>query len=292
MLIDRKGDFGPVNEAQRSLWKRLAVPVAAAVTCATVGLILAYVGYILGVVSLNVDELFGSGIFWCAIVYLLFAVPFRRAFQAFLEYLFTPPGTLVFILYVAIHLILYGFLFESILASVFGAGTLGVTPGFFVSTNVFLPPSITSAFFDVAFNPSIVATVPPIFSVVLSFYSISVAFVIAVLVLANVSRTKELNRIRSAAGRAKVFVVLPAAGIFFGASCCLSVAGVLSLISPTASAILSASWVFYATYFFLPVVAIVILYLNLLSVGRISTSLRSAARSRFNSPPQTGEGSP
>lgn len=228
---------------------------------------------------MNVDELFGSGIFWCAVVYFLLTVPLRRAVQTFSGYLFTLPGTVVFIFYMAVHLILYGFLFESIVASVFGFNTLAVTPGFFVSTNVFLPPSVTSTLFDVAFNPSIVVTLPPIFSVVLSFYSISVAFVIAILVLANMSQTMELNRARSAAGKARVFVVLPAIGIFFGASCCLSVAGVLSLISPTTSVILSASWVFYATYFLLPAVAIIILYLNLLSVGKISASLTSSVRS-------------
>lgn len=260
---------------QDSMAGRWIVPIGSAIVCASVGLVLAYFGYVLGVVSLNVDELFGSGIFWCAVVYLLLAFPFRKALQAFSEYVFTLPGTIVFVFYMAVHLILYGFLFESIVASVFGASTLAVTPSFFVSTNVFLPPSITSALFDVAFNPSIVATLPPIFSVVLSFYSISIAFVIAVLVLANIRQTKELNRVRSAAGKAKVFVVLPAIGIFFGASCCLSVAGVLSLISPTASVILSAPWVFYATYFLLPLVAIVVLYLNLLSVSKISTSLRA-----------------
>jgi len=267
-----------MSGVRKSTWERCAIPIGSAAACASVGLVLAYHGYMLGVVTLNIDELFGSGIFWCAVVYLLLAVPLRKAVAEFREYVFTIPGTLVFTFYMAIHLILYGFLFETIVASVFGPSTLAVTPGLFVSTNVFLPPSITSSLFDVAFNPSIVATVPPIFSVVLSFYSISVAFVIAVLVLANIGQTRDLNRVRSAAGKAKVFVVLPAVGIFFGASCCLSVAGVLSLISPTASAILSASWVFYATYFLLPAVAIVILYLNLLSVGRISTSLRSATR--------------
>jgi len=262
-----------VSGEQKPALERFALPLAASVTCASIGLVLAYVGYVLGVVSLNIDELFGSGIFWSAIIYLLLALPFRRAVHVFLEYFFTLSGKLVFALYMTIHLVLYGFLFESIAASLFGPATFAVTPGLFVSTNVFLPPSITNAFFDVAFNPSIVATVPPVFSLVLSFYDISVAFVIAVLVLANIGRTRKLNEVRSAAGKARVFVVLPAIGIFFGASCCLSVAGVLSLISPSASVILSASWVFYATYFLLPAVAIVILYLNLVSVGRILKNL-------------------
>ncbi len=104
----------------------------------------------------------------------------------------------VFVLYMAIHLLLYGFLFEVILTSVYGVGAFAVVPGLFVYTNVFLPPSLLGTIFDISYNPSIVITVPPVFSTALSFYSISVALVIAVLVLANVGKTKELGRLCTA----------------------------------------------------------------------------------------------
>lgn len=249
------------------------VDVLLALLLAFVGIALAYLGYSLGIRTLNFDELSGSGIFWFSVVFLLLGFPFYDAAKAFSKIVLTPFGMFVFVLYTTIHLLLYGFLFEIILASVYGTSALAESQAFFVTTNLFLPRSLLNAAFDVAFNPSIVLTFPPVFSAVLSFYSISAAIVIAVLVLANIGRTRELNKVRVAKGKARAFVVLPALGIVLGASCCLSVAGILSLISPAASATLLEPWVYYSTYFLLPAFAMILLYLNLLSVNKISASL-------------------
>ncbi|MGA2200038.1 MAG: hypothetical protein ABSG45_08885, partial [Nitrososphaerales archaeon] len=170
---------------------------------------------------------------------------------------------------------LYGFLFEAILTSIYGVSAFAVVPGFFVYTNVFLPPSLASTVFDIANNPSIVMTVPPVFSTALSFYSISVALVIAVLVLANVGKTKELGRLCTARRKARTFVALPALGIVFGASCCLSVAALIGLVSPAAALLASTLWIYYISYFLFPFIAVMLLYLNLRSIERISATLRS-----------------
>jgi hypothetical protein len=240
------------------------------------GAVLAYFGYLWGDVSLNPGELLGSFLFWYGVVYLLLTFPFRGALRSFLRYIREPLGASVFAGYLAIHLILYGFLLEVILASVFGSSYLAVTPALFATTNVFSPPSLTSAMLDLAYNPSIVLAIPPVFSAALSFYAISVALVIDVLVVASIGKTREISDLCSKGKRARSFVLLPALGIVFGASCCLSVAGLVSLVVPSAAELTSVLWVYLAIYFLLPSVAVVLLYLNLRSIEGISARLRSA----------------
>ena len=236
---------------------------------AFLGLALVGLGYALGEVPLNPDELVGPALFWCAAVFFLLAVPFREAAGIFSKYVRTPIGMVAFVLYMAIHLLLYGFLFDVVLASIYGVGSFASSAGFFLTTNLFTPLSLVSLLFDIAYNPIIVLTAPPVFSTALSFYSISAALVIAVLVVANIGRTRELGQIRTATGRARAFVVLPALGVVLGASCCLSVAGLVSLASPAAAVLTSSPWIYYVTYFLFPCVAVVILYLNLRSMGRL-----------------------
>jgi hypothetical protein len=245
-------------------------PALSALVVAAMGTAVVGLGYSLGEVSLNVDEVAGPAVFWVAAVFFLLAIPFRDATMMFAKSIRTALGAAAFVVYVAIHLLLYGFLFDVILASYYGIGALATTTGLFVTTNLFSPPSPVSVAFDLAYNPIIVLTAPPIFSGALSFYSISVALVIAVLVVANIGRTRELGRLRTATSRARAFVLLPAVGIVFGASCCLSVAGLISLATPAAAVLTSSPWIYYVTYFLFPCLAAGVLYLNLRSMGGTS----------------------
>lgn len=240
------------------------------------GVVLSYFGYVWGSVSLNPNELLGCVLFWYAVVSLLLTFPLREATRSFFQYISRPFGAGVFTGYLATHLILYGFLLEAILTSVYGRGASAVSPVFFVTTNVFFPPSLSSALFDVAYNPSIIMTVPPVFSAALSLYSISVALVIDVLIVASIGKTRELGELCTKGRKAKSFVALPALGIVFGASCCLSVAGLISLASPSASLLISTVWVYYVAYFFFPTIAVLLLYLNLRSIEKISAGIRSS----------------
>jgi len=230
---------------------------------------LSYFGYLWGEASPNLAELMGSLLFWSGTVYLLFAFPFRNLLASLPRYLRTSLGASVFVGYISVHLILYGFLLESIIASIFGSAYLAVSPVFFVSTNVFSPPSFVSAMLDLAYNPSIVVAVPPIFSAALTAYSISVALVIAILVAISVGKTREIGELCTRGKKARSFVLFPAIGVVFGASCCLSVAGLVSLAVPSAAALVSVPWVYYAVYFLLPSLAVLLLYLNLRSIDRI-----------------------
>ncbi len=256
-----------------------ALQIASGLAVAFYGVFLAYFGYLWGFASPNPAELLGPAFFFGGILFVLFALPLREAARSFLGSVRTRLGAAIFAGYLTVHLILYGFLLEEMLTLSFGSAALAVsTTGVFVYTDVFYPPSLTSALFDLTYNPSIIVTSPPVFTAALSFYSISVALVIAVLVVANVAETKKVGRLCSAGGRASSYVLVPVLGIVLGASCCLSVASLVSLYTlplTLAADVSSSLLVYYITYFFLPAFAGAILYLNLLSVRRIGSGLRS-----------------
>lgn len=252
-----------------------AGPIIQGTVFLSAGVILSYFGYLWRGASLNPNELLGSFLFWYAVVYLILAFPLRRATHVFSSYIRRPFGAAVFAIYITIHLVLYGFLLEAILASVYGGGVFGVSPGFLLTTNFFSPPSLTSVVFDLAYNPSIILTLPPVFSAALSFYSISAALIIAVLVVASVGKTREIGELCTKGAKARSLVVLPALGIVFGASCCLSVAGLVGLTAPQVSLLTSVIWIYYITFFILPATAAALLYFNLRSIEKISAALTS-----------------
>lgn len=241
------------------------------------GIILAYFGYLWGFASPNPVEVLGPGIFFGALLFVLFALPLRDAARSFVRSVRTRLGAGVFAGYLAIHLTLYGFLLEEILTLSYGSSLLAVpSAGLYVYTDVFYPPSLSSALFDLSYNPSIIVTTPPVFSAALSFYSIAIALVIAVLVVANVAETRSVGKLCSARKKARSYVLVPVLGVVLGASCCLSVAGLVSLYTlPLALAadVSGSMLVYYLTYYFLPAFAAVILYLNLLSIRKISKGL-------------------
>lgn len=239
------------------------------------GLSLSYFGYLWGEASPNPSELVGSLFFWLGFAYLLFVFPLREVARSLGTSLRRSHGAWLFACYLAVHLVLYGFVLEGILAVAYGTEVLAVSSGFIITTDVFSPPSLSSALFDLVYNPSIVATVQPIFSVALSFYSIFMATVIAVLVVTNVARTRELGELCTMWGRTRSFVLLPALGVALGASCCLSVAGLLAIAAPSLSVLESNIWAYYATYFAFPTLAVFLLWFNLRAIRRISAKLAS-----------------
>ncbi len=59
-----------------------------------------------------------------------------------------------------------------------------------------------------------------------------------------------------------------------GASCCLSVAALISLISPAATLLAATLWIYYISDFLFPFITVILLYLNLRSIEGITESLR------------------
>jgi hypothetical protein len=240
------------------------------------GLAISSMGYVANFSVMNPDEVVGPALFWIAIVVFLLASPLRAATRAFSRAIRRPAGAGIFVSYLTIHLILYGFVLDAIVASLYGAASVAQSFGVIVTTNLFQPPSVSALIFDVAYNPSIVLTAPPVFGVALSFYGIAVAVIIAILIIANIGQAQELGELRTQAKKARSYVVLPVIGIVLGASCCLSVAGVVALAVPSALASTSVTWIYYTTYFLLPSVAIALLYLNLQSVERIAATINAS----------------
>ncbi|MDG6904089.1 MAG: hypothetical protein JRN72_04745 [Nitrososphaerota archaeon] len=251
------------------------VPLSAALI---LGLALSYYGYVWAAPAVNPAEFAGALAFWTGLVFMVLAFPLRAALLDFSRSLRTALGPAVFGAYLATHLLLYGFILEGIVTAIQGPQLLGVsTPALLVYTDTFVPPSLLSALLDLSYNPAIIFAFPPEFSVVLSFYSISMAVVIGVLVVANVVKTRELGKLCTATKMARSFVLLPVVGVVLGSSCCVSVAGLVSLyLLPVAlaDALASNLILYYFTYFVLPAFAAVVLYLNYVSVAKFSLTLR------------------
>ena len=69
--------------------------------------------------------------------------------------------------------------------------------------------------------------------------------------------------------KSRAMVIFPALGIALGASCCLSVPLLVTVAAPSAAALSSSLWLYDATYFLFPPLAVVLLYGNLRSVEKI-----------------------
>jgi hypothetical protein len=236
-----------------------------------------FFAYLWGDASPNPAELLAPALFWYAVCFLLVAYPLRGAWDAFLQYIRTAVGAGVFALYLVIHVVLYGFMLESILVSFFDQPYASAAAKVLVTTSVFAPPSVANAVLALWFNPWITLTVPPVFDDALSFYSIAIALVIALLIVANIGRTRELGRACSGNLKSRSVLIFPALGIVLGASCCLSVPVLIVLAAPTAAALTASLWLYDVTYFFFPLFAVALLYLNYRTVDRAATKLLQAS---------------
>ncbi len=238
----------------------------------TVGVVVAYLGSARGAFQLNVDEVIGPVLFWYAVLLLLFCFPLRRAVSIAARAARTRLGAFVFWPYLGLHLFIYGFLLEAILAGIYGI-TLTIGPSFSIVTDAFVPPTALNALLDLSYSPSAVFTLPPALSGAFSLYSVSAAVVIDVLVVANVTEVIRLGELRTRRQKATSFVALPAVGVILGASCCLSLPALIALTYPSAAVTQSFQTVYSATYFLFPAFAGAVLYLNLRSVEGISRRL-------------------
>ena len=129
-----------------------------------------FFAYLWGATSPNPAELLSPAMFWYAVCFLLMVYPLRDAWRLFIEHVRTAFGAGVFAAYLALHVVLYGFMLESILVSVFDRPYVSAAANVYVTTSVFAPPSLTNAMFGLWFNPWITVTVPPVFDDALSFY--------------------------------------------------------------------------------------------------------------------------
>ena len=265
--------------AETQVRRSLAIPVHGLAVIA-LAVLTSYFAYVWGSAAINPAEILAPLLFWYGVSFLLLVYPLRAAARDFARYIRTVSGAAVFAVYLTIHLLLYGFLLEGILTSFLGKDFVSTAAGASLTTTVFTPPSALNALLSLWYNPWIAITIPPIFSTTLSLYSLVIAVMIDILIVANIGKTRELGKACSTVARSRSMVLFPALGIAFGASCCLSVPILFTVVVPSAAALASLLWVYDLTYFLFPPFAVVLLYLNLYSVAKITANVKLATDGR------------
>jgi len=220
------------------------------------------------------QELIGPIFFWYAVILLAFSIPLRAQVSACLQSLHTKLGSTIFVVYLAIHLVVYGFLLELLLSAIYGIAFI-LSPNLTIVTETFRPFTAQSVFYDITFNPSIYFDLPPVLSGSVSTYAVTVAVLIDVLILANISKAIELDKLTRSLAKARSYFVIPLVGLILGASCCVSVPALISYVYPAILTSSSFDWIYDTTYFFFPVFALLILYLNFYSMCKISDGLKA-----------------
>lgn len=249
-------------------------------TPALVGLsvALSYYSYFANVSSpFNPYEALASIIFWIAVVPLIFSFPLRSIFVQFANYLRTIRGVVAFLSYLSVHLILYGLLLEGVLAYIYKIPAVTTEFSYYFSSTPFYPLSPASIVTGLGFNPSLSLIFPPTYNLALSLYSISLAFIIAIIVTSNVMRVTELGKMCTIAQKSRALVLLPALGVIGGAACCLSLPVLISLATPAAVALSYSPTAYYIAYFVFPPAAAIGLKFNMDSTNRIATNLENFA---------------
>ena len=220
------------------------------------------------------QELIGPVLFWYAATLLALLFPLRATVSACLQSLRTNLGASIFITYLAIHLVIYGFVLELLLGATYGVA-FTLAPSLTVATEIFRPFTAESVFYDITFNPSISFDLPPVLSGAVSAYAVAVAVLIDVLVLANISKAVELDKLTNALAKVRSYFLIPLIGLILGASCCVSVPALVAYLYPTFLTSSSFDWIYDTTYFVFPAFAMFILYLNFYSMCKISDRLRA-----------------
>ncbi len=211
--------------------------------------------------------------FWVSIVGLVFLFPLRYVGALFVRYIRRVRGVLLFGSYLSVHMILYGLILEGIVAYSFKVPSLVSQASISLASVPLYPVSAVSILAGFGFNPSVDIFLPPVFVLALSFYTISISFIIAVLVLTNIMKVVEIGKMCGTALKSRTLVVLPALGVVGGAACCLSLPIFISLFAPTAAIITNTPIVWYAAYFIFPSATAVGLKYNMDSTVRIASKM-------------------
>ncbi len=210
--------------------------------------------------------------FWVSLFAFVAVYPLRRAFREAYEGMRSRRWLkALFPSYVAVHLLIYGFVLEEILQTIFGLTGYSVKPTVFFSLGnyAFYPHNLWNTLYSASLNPSVVMLVPPDLGAALGPFAVFSALVIGVLVVANLHRLVSLSgRFRRVGGS----VALPTISVVAGASCCLSIPELIGLFSPAVSAVLVtplAGAVLETLYFLLPLSVMVGLSVNLRALTRV-----------------------
>lgn len=218
--------------------------------------------------------------FWFSIVGLVFLFPLRSVASLFVQYIRKLRGVLLFGSYMSVHLVLYGLILEGIIAYTFKIPSLVNQLTVNVASVPLYPVTLASILAGFGFNPSIDLFIPPFFVLAISFYTVSLSIIIAVLVLTNIMKVVEIGKMCGTALKSRTLVVLPALGVIGGAACCLSLPILISLAAPTAAVISGNAVVWYSAYFIFPSATAVGLKYNIDSTIRIASKMSKIVASK------------
>jgi hypothetical protein len=218
-------------------------------------------------------EAAASLFFWFSLISLAFLFPLRSVVRQFLGYAKTVRGALIFAVYLSVHLFLYGLILEGILIYFYKVPEIIYQGSVSFTAILAYPESLVSILEDFAFNPSLNISIPPAYNLALSLYSIGIALVIAVLVVANVMKVAEMSKACTLAQRSRAIVALPALGVISGAACCISLPFLISLAVPTAAVLSNSIGAYYAAYLGFPLATAIALKYNMDSTMRIASKL-------------------
>lgn len=160
--------------------------------------------------------------------------------------------------YLATHYIVYSLLLEEILFSFYGTTYSGISNFISLTYSPFFSHTIITVALSIFFNPTLVIFLKPGMLIELSAYSLSLGFLISLLVTSAVLRLLSLRKI-SIRKKAEIFA-LALLGIIAGAGCCVSIP---LLIASAISFSVTVSIMYwqgaFAIYLLLPIVALIIL---------------------------------
>lgn len=217
-----------------------------------------------------------SLVFWVLVLGFVLLFPLNKITHLFLGYLKSFKGFLIFASYLAVHLLVYGFILEGIVATVYPQYyAVPIKAAIVVTAVPIYPASFFDAFFGLFIYPNISAVIPPLFGASLSLYSIVMAVVIAILVVSSILKSMELKDLCSVRRKSTSFVLVPLFGVIGGASCCLSLPIFLALLAAPAALLASPSIItaYYIAYFLFPLATVIALKLNLDVIDRIGLKL-------------------
>ena len=185
----------------------------------------------------------------------------------------TVRGALIFGSYAAVHMVIYSVILEGIIAYTFKIPALVTQYSSGISAIPIYPVSLLSIAAGIGFNPSVDLFFPPVYVIALSLYTISISFVIAVLVLTNILKVVEIGKVGGTRLRSRALVAMPALGVVGGAACCLSLPVLISLAAPTTAIVAGSPLVYYVAYFIFPPVTALGLKFNMDSTCKIASRL-------------------
>ncbi len=240
---------------------------------------LAYYAYFTAGSAFNFYETLSSLMFWLPVVALAIWFPLRSTMALFARYIRTVRGKLIFVSYASVHLVLYGLLLELILEYAYKLPGVAAQPTVYFSSNLLYSTSLSAIVTSFGFYPNISVLVPPSFDFVWSFYCISFALIMSVLVVTNIMQVVDLGNLYATTQKTRAFVLLPMTGVIVGATCCLSFPVLISLATLSVPIFSNSIGALLIAYFIFPIAAAIALKYNVDSTNRMATDIQRLKRS-------------